>query len=184
MNSVARFPVAADRHSPDGAPALMSPGTYLRKRRVAGGLTVEAVARSIARIGGARIDGGRDHVPFGAAILDLCRRIRALEGDEADADGALTTGLISAMAQAFAFDIEVYSLLAVHAAAPHAGLPVPDVCRDCACSWNVPCGNAAYGNCAWAEVGRAATGTGEGGALCTHCDLKLGCRLRSVGDDA
>ena len=127
----------------------MTPGTYLRMRREAAGIDVTDVASGLAvlpwairRVGAAERD-------------ELALRVAAAEEDRLP----YTRPQAELLRNVFAFDVDVYhQLLMLHFAGddPRArvGLPVPQLCRDCACSWYDPC----PGGCAWAEED-----------LCTAC---------------
>jgi len=131
--------------------APLSPGTYLRKRREAARLgqlqagasmaampwsvgrrSAQERARCAARLAAAE----RDDMPFSRPEADQLRNI-------------------------FAFDVEIYfQLLELHFAGPGSGLPQPQVCRSCACSWHDAC-ETASGPCAWTEDPELCSACGE-----------------------
>lgn len=124
------------------AAAPMSPGLYLQKRREASELTIDDVARMLSPA-----PHGQDRVRAELRLLEQHR-------------GEPSPGMIDELRGLFAFDVEVYQALVAHAADPQSELPVPPVCRICACSWNDTCVDNRRGPCAWAD--------GEQD-LCTHC---------------
>ena len=107
---------------------VLSPGTYLRKRREAMGLGIRQAAANLA-----------------ASPWALKRPTAEDERDLFTVDHArLLRNVVS-------LDIEVYAqLLAVHADPDNPDLPRPQVCRGCACSWMDAC-LTDRGPCAWAE---------------------------------
>ena len=87
----------------------MTPGSYIRLRRIAAGLSLGEAARQLAAM------------QLGLVRLDRRKLLDELERIEAD-EAALT------LAQA------VYSRLLSRGA-----LPLPQICRGCGCSWFDPC---------------------------------------------
>jgi transcriptional regulator with XRE-family HTH domain len=127
------------------AAAPMSPGTYLRKRRIAAGLSIEQLAALIAA------------AP--RQVIAARGEIEAMERDALRAGAA--EALIRRLRNFFPFDGEILATLRLLAADPESSLPRPMVCRRCACSWHDPCLDEARGSCAWAEEGER--------PLCTFC---------------
>jgi len=149
--------------APPSAP--ITPGAYLRKRRTAAalgliqaGATMATLPWSIRRPGTTerlrcinRLTAAEtDRIPFSRPEAELVRNV-------------------------FAFDVEIYfQLLELHFAALGArsgseamalraasGLPEPQLCRACACSWHDACVTEA-GPCAWTADP----------TLCTACQTR------------
>ena len=107
--------------------AQLTAGAYLRKRRLAAGLTIDAVTAATA-------PGATSN------RTAFAQRLAAIEADK-DAAAEPTIWILKG---AFHFDAEIYRNLA-------AGLPAGTaLCRHCACSWNDACIGAGA-NCHWAE---------------------------------
>ena len=123
----------------------ISPGTYLRKRREAAGLTLEAVAAKLAtepRLG----------------ELDRLAWLRLIEADSVP----IGATAIAALHIIFRFDGQILDRLAdLHYCS--AQLPAPQLCRVCACSWLHPCVDEHGGACSWADRD-----------LCTECAAVTG----------
>ena len=111
----------------------MSPGTYLRKRREAAGLSIEDV---LARI------GTEPPVP------EHHRRewLVLIEADAMRPDAFA----IYALRQCYRFDGEVLDRL-IDLQYFGARLPGPRLCRECGCSQLDPCADATGQPCGWAE---------------------------------
>lgn len=124
------------------ATAPMTPGTYLRKRREAAELSIRDVALLLA--------------DDRTSAAELEQRIGEAESD----GGPLQGGLVGRMLRAFGLDVDVYLALSTLTADPLAAVPVPQICRVCACSWNDACEDPQLGPCAWVD--------GDS-TLCTHC---------------
>lgn len=112
---------------------LISPGTYLRKRRIAAGLTIQQAAPAINEK---------------SIYSPILRGIMESAWDQAEKDIALfgSVGSIR-IARALPFDSEIYDRL-VAIRFGH-NLPIPQICRSCGCSWNDPCICADDGPCSW-----------------------------------
>lgn len=117
----------------------MNPGTYLQKRREAAGFTLGEVARQLAMM------------QFGQVSYTAVQRelIAAEAGTE-----PLDEARLALLRHVFPFSREVHRRLAAHAADPAA--PMPEICRECACSFFDPCHPAggtakefATGTCWW-----------------------------------
>lgn len=112
----------------------ISPGTYLRTRREAAGLSLHEVALALMALPEARLAS----TPF-AIGYQTARLEQHLAKAEADRDN-LTLPHAMLLAKVFGLDPHVYhALLLVHYDQVGTGLPVPRLCRVCACSWNDPC---------------------------------------------
>jgi hypothetical protein len=124
--------LAATATEPPGPPPAaepLSPGTYLRLRRQAAGLTLEELAMAPEILG------------YGS-LADALARLEALENDLC---APIDFDQVMALGDHFNFDPHVF----VQLVAVRAGrlTPAPDVCRKCGCSWNDACGSS----CAWAS---------------------------------
>jgi hypothetical protein len=128
----------------------MTPGTYLRKRREAAGFTVPRVAAALA--------GAPDRIrPIRPRDFDLLELV--LEAVEADLL-ALTLPQAALLRRIFRFDLTTLELLMLHhGEVPLSDLPLPQICRVCACTWHDAC-QTEHGPCAW----KASDPT-----LCTTC---------------
>lgn len=126
----------------------MQPGTYLSKRRHAAGLSLGEVARQLALL------------QFGIVAYQAGAIARQMKAAEASGE-PLDNGQLALLRHVFPLDAEIYRKLVLrHTAAPEdrPPLPLPMVCRACACSWCDPCHPAAgtpaafaTGTCAWAD---------------------------------
>lgn len=122
-------------------PAPMSPGAYLRRRREAGGWSLDALAL----------------VTETTPPVSSRSRQELLALIEAD-EQPVTGDVVDTLADAFRLDRHVLiQLVALHAG---AAIEPPRLCRRCACSWNGPCADASGAGCAWST---------EDGDLCTSC---------------
>lgn len=130
-----------DLPAPEASSRPMTPGTYLRLRREAFGLTIEEVARML------------NPAPYG--LTRVTEQLRELEADE---PLARQLDLAEDLHDIFAFDLDVFNLLVAHRADAGCELPQPQLCRICACSWSDPCADDRLGPCSWAEED-----------LCSHC---------------
>jgi hypothetical protein len=128
----------------------MSPGAYLQKRRVAAGLDVAEVAAALLAF------GGPIRPITDTDVLNLEHRLFAAEENEP----CLPPLEASLLRRIFAFDASVYELLFLrHYAGEGNSLPVPQICRDCGCSWLDAC-RTSSGPCRW---------TSATSNLCTGC---------------
>lgn len=120
---------------------MMTPGTYLKKRRVAAGLAiidVAAMVRTNPHLGG----------------VDKVAWIHRIEEDIA----ALSPDVITSLASAFSFSrLVLLDLITIRSFGPDAVGTAPRLCMACGCSQNDACfvGEA---TCAWA-----------GPDMCTAC---------------
>ena len=165
----------------------MSPGTYLLKRREAARVSLDLAAVAfvpwgrpgdiIARIGGEQMTGANFDPAVRAADIvgdvDLITMVRtiacklaALEADQRHVDRTITTCL----ARIVPIDVEIYDALV--ALQFGIDVPIPQICRECGCSWHRPCVDrvesglpgcfAEYG-CSWSA---------SDPNLCTACERK------------
>lgn len=123
-------------------PTIPAPGAYLDRRRTVAGLTRAQVADRLAALPWAIAPASPD------AIDRLTDRLAAaeLEGQHFTAPQA------ALLRQIFPFDVYVYlALIDIDAAGPGCGLPQPQLCTGCGCSWHDPC-STADGGCAWSSI--------------------------------
>lgn len=137
---------------------IISPGTYLRKRREAAALSIGAAARNLVMLPSVRRM---------ATQHDVIRLQGQLAGFEADL-AYMAPEAARILVQAFTFDPWIYEqLFSLHHAGAEAGgqfgLPVPRICRVCACSWHDACLTSLGQPCAWSD---------HDPELCTACAAK------------
>jgi len=146
---------AAPPPPPPEAPPAMLPGVYLAKRREAAGVPLDVAARALGLV-----YGNPSASASGAA--DYRNQLQLLERDELATLGKdATADLLAALPRVFRFDPNVW--LALLAARTNPDLPVPLICRNCACTWNDACSDSGGETCGWVN-----TAVGEP-ALCTMC---------------
>lgn len=131
---------------------MMTPGTYLRKRREAAGLSIEDVAAAVrAKLHESGLlarDGGN------------ARFVAFLTAVEEDRDNLSYFAALS-VRHAFPFDVDAYWNLLLHRYDPDASdLPQPKLCRECACSFHDAC-EVEGQPCAWSSTDPD---------LCTACE--------------
>ena len=109
--------------------AIMSPGTYLRKRRHAAGQTISQLVASLVALAATRPTSADD------------RGRLALKLQEAEMDrDYLQPGQTALLAQVIRLDDEVYNqLVCLHVSPIGSGLPEPQICRECGCTWHDAC---------------------------------------------
>jgi hypothetical protein len=117
----------------------MSPGTYMRKRREAAGLSVREASLLAVSLPLAAYHRPGHEFDIQEAV-GLMARFGWIEGDR----DYLTESQAWLLQRVMPFDPDVYiALTLLHAIGPEraawSGLPVPQVCRECACSWHVAC---------------------------------------------
>ncbi|MEO7467380.1 MAG: helix-turn-helix transcriptional regulator [Sphingobium limneticum] len=122
---------------------MMTPGTYLQKRRIAAGLSIMDVAAMVhtnPRLGG----------------IDKVAWIDRIEKDIA----ALSPDVIATLADAFRFSRTILlQLITIRSFGADAIDPQPRICIMCACTDNDACSAAVTGeSCAW-----------DSDHLCTFC---------------
>ncbi|WP_052507961.1 helix-turn-helix domain-containing protein [Sphingomonas hengshuiensis] len=139
----------------------MTPGTYLRKRRTAAGLSIEDVAALLPT---------EPHV-------DLRARVEWLRGIEEGAYPAMTPNTVLAMREAFPFDPDIVCWLFALQNSPD--LPAPRLCRICACSEEDACVPV----CSWVAPDLCSSCSDEpGDVLACSCQggpEQTGCALRA-----
>jgi len=108
-----------------------SPGTYLRLRRVAAGVSLEALGLAT------ETDPPR-------CARERVEWLRQIEADVA----VIGADVVEALQRFFSFDRHVlYILVAIHAGAE---LDTPAICASCGCSWSDACVIQEIGrNCRW-----------------------------------
>lgn len=170
----------------------MSPGTYLRKRREAAGVSLDLAAvafvpwpdppndASFIALASAAAKSVAVRVLSGVNLLELVRTaaglIAELEADQRVVDRSITRCL----ANIVPLDVEIYDALV----ALHLGVhvPLPQICRHCGCSWHRPCidrvesgipGCFAEHSCSWSETDPD---------LCTVCERKAAAQPKEPAD--
>lgn len=123
----------------------LSPGTYLRMRREAAGLSLDKV-----------VSGLRPLATIGQRSL-LVQHLAELENDEAHVTRPITT----ALAAIIPLDVNVYdTLVAIRFG---VDLVAPQLCKSCACSIHDACVTNGM-PCAW---------SGCDTAICTACEPSM-----------
>lgn len=133
---------------------VMLPGTYLRLRRAAHGLTTRDLARQLIALPLAR--------PGPVAIF-VNRMAARLHDAETGAEHLLPAQA-ALVAQIVPFEPQVYERLIALTAAPGLSLPVPQLCRVCACSWHMACVDRSGAPCSWCE---------DDSTMCTRCESRI-----------
>ncbi|MDK2757527.1 MAG: hypothetical protein KYX66_12405 [Blastomonas fulva] len=176
--------------------APMSPGTYLRKRREAAGISIELAALAFVPWPDPTLPAGQrlliadlGHslaIDYGikargqSQLLELvrawARKIEKIEADAQIVDSAITTVL----ARLIPLDIQIFDALV--ALWLGVAVPIPQICRDCGCSWHRPCVDrvesgipgcfAEYG-CSWSA---------SDPNLCTACERKAAAPQQETAD--
>lgn len=155
---------------PTALPAPMTPGTYLRKRREAAGVSLELAAVAFLPCSNPPFQPllGPPSVAQGmvAAVLKIAAWLGELESDQRHVDGIALTQLSGVVP----FERESYDRLV----ALHLGVDVapPSICRECGCGVLTACiervesgipGCFAEHACAWSETDPN---------LCTACERR------------
>lgn len=122
---------------------VMSPGTYLRKRRESACLTIDDVALAIATA---------PSIP----ALDRAQWLTSVERDDAPVE----EHMIDALSAVHELPFDKHVLRILVAIARGETFDAPALCRVCACSWWDPCLCTDGGDCAWVP---------DDPALCTAC---------------
>lgn len=172
----------------------MSPGTYLRKRREAAGISLDLAAVAFvpwstpgeiaARIGGEQLTAKSfDPAVRLAADNDLilmvrtiARRIAELEADQRHVDRTIT----SCLARIVPIDVEIYDALV----ALYLGVqvPLPQICRECACSWHRPCIDRVESGILGCFAEHACCWSATDSELCTVCERKAAATQQETAD--
>jgi len=191
---------AAFKMPPRCVDAPMSPGTYLRKRREAAGLSLDLAAlafvpwntlgtnpgnnpgqglgvmaeppggKDLAGIGpGAAVRATRAasvaaQVDLVALVRTIAAKIAELEADQRHVDRSITLCL----ARIVPLDVDIYDALV----ARHLGIafPLPQVCRQCACSWHHPCSESVESGIAGCFAVHGGVWSETDPGLCTRCE--------------
>ena len=119
---------------PDILPGV-SAGAYLQRRRLAAGVSVHDVSMLYV--------GSLANAPAAEMLIADFEADRAIAGPDA----------LGRIARSVKFARHIYQCLA-------EDLPVPTLCRRCACSWDDPCDDDERGPCGWSSDP----------TLCTHCE--------------
>lgn len=145
---------------PTALPSRMTPGTYLRKRRQAAGVSLELAAVAFLPCShppGQHVLGPRSAGQgMVAAVLKIAAWLGELEGDQRQVDGIA----LMQMSGVVPFEREAYDRLV----ALHLGVDVapPSICRECGCGVLTACMHAGY-PCAWSATDPN---------LCTACERR------------
>lgn len=137
---------------PTALPAPMTPGTYLRKRREAAG-----VSRELAAVAFMPCSNPPYFPPtLVAQVMDIARWLYELESDQRYVDGLALMQLSGVVP----FEREAYDRLV----ALHLGVDVapPSICRECGCGVFTACIDQGH-PCAWSETDPN---------LCTACERR------------
>lgn len=140
---------------------VMLPGTYLRLRRAAHGLATRDLARQLVALPLARPGPTSIFVNWMAARLH----------DAETGAEHLLPSQAALVAQIVPFEPQVYERLIALTAAPGLSLPVPQLCRVCACSWHMACVDRSGTPCSWCE---------DDSTLCTRCESRIRSYAASV----
>lgn len=121
---------------PAAQPVPMSPGTYLRKRREAAGLSLELAAVAFVPWGRPVVFSNLWVISERDVLLPMIRmvanRIDELERDLWVTDRTFT----SILARFIPLDVEIYDRLTALTAGIDVG--VPQLCKTCGWSWAIP----------------------------------------------
>jgi len=145
---------------PTALPSPMTPGTYLRKRREAAGVSLELAAVAFLPCSNTPIQPvlGPRSAGHGmvATVLKIAAWLGELESDQRHVDGIA----LVQMSGVVPFEREAYDRLV----ALHLGVDVapPSICRECGCGVLTACTHAGY-PCAWSETDPN---------LCTACERR------------
>lgn len=160
----------------------MSPGSYLRKRREAAGISLDLAAVAFLPWPATSSSGTSDAVRAVASVnlIDMVRniatRISEIESDQRFVDSIIT----SCLARIVPLDVEIYDRLV---AVRHGlDVAVPQICRKCAWSWAVSGSHFVErgipGCLAQAAVEWSATDPD----LCTACEHKAAAAQQETAD--
>ncbi|ESZ88335.1 MAG: hypothetical protein Q27BB25_04480 [Blastomonas sp. CACIA14H2] len=145
---------------PTALPAPMTPGTYLRKRRKAAGVSLELAAVAFLPCSDPPFPRPTWRAADGLGPVAIVRQIVSvlskLESDQLHVDGIALMQLTGVVP----FEREAYDRLV----ALHLGVDVapPSICRECGCGVLTACMHAGY-PCAWSETDPN---------LCTACERR------------
>lgn len=174
--------------TPPPAAAPMSPGTYLRKRREAAGISLDLAALAfvpfplptMGRQERPEIRLATDNVISNLGLIEIVRTISGtlatLEADERQVGREVT----ECLAIVLPIDVEIYDRLV--ALSHGLDVALPQMCHECGCSLNAPCnsrvesgipGCFAEHYCAW---------SGTDPNLCTACERKAAAQQQEHAD--
>jgi hypothetical protein len=122
-----------------------APGAWLARRRQAAGLTCSEVAARLAALPWAIAPASPD------TVSKLAERLA-----DAETTGApFTQPQAALLRNIFRFDLDIYfQLVDLAAAGDGCGLPVPQICTSCGCSWHDACAPSPRTGgqpCAWSD---------------------------------
>lgn len=143
---------------PTALPAPMTPGTYLRKRREAAGVSLELAAVAFIPWPPAGLPAVRGALgtPLVALVLKIAAWLAELENDQRHVDSLALTQLQGVVP----FEREAYDrLVALHHG---VDVPPPSICRECGCGVLTACSDQGHA-CAWSETDPH---------LCTACERR------------
>lgn len=133
---------------------VMLPGTYLRLRRAAHGLSTRDLARQLVGLPFAR------QGPVEIFVNRMTARLRDAEtGSE-----HLVPNQAILLSQIVPFEPPVYLRLIALTSVPGLSVPVPQLCRGCGCSWHMACIDARGAPCSWSA---------DDSTLCTRCSAMI-----------
>lgn len=147
---------------PSAMPSPMSPGTYLRKRREAAGVSLELAAVAfLPWFQGTYLaerfnEVGHDGRRLVSLVLQVSAWLSELEDDKRFVDGIA----LSQVAGVMPFEREAYDRLV--AIRYGVDLPPPAICRECGCGVITACFSEGHA-CAWSETDPH---------LCTACERR------------
>lgn len=133
---------------------VMLPGTYLRLRRSAQGLTIRDLARQLISLPFARP---------GPVEIFVNRMTARLRDAETGAEHLLPAQA-ALLAEIVPFEPGIYERLIALTSTPGLSLPVPQLCRACGCSWHMACVDRLGAPCSWCL---------DDSTLCTSCARKM-----------
>lgn len=127
-------------HSTIADADVMSPGIYLQKRRAHAGFSIGGVARRLAKL-----PWPIKAEPTLQDLRNITMRLTAAE----QLDDHLDDAEVEQLRNIVPLDPRVYrQLVELAEAGEGSGLPVPQLCRECACSFFDPC-DTIGGPCSW-----------------------------------
>jgi hypothetical protein len=145
---------------PTALPAPMTPGTYLRKRREAAGVSLELAAVAFVPFSSTPfqplLSPPSEGQSMVATVLKIAARLAELENDQRHVDGIALMQLSGVVP----FEREAYDRLV----ALHFGVDVapPSICHQCGCGVFTACIDQGH-PCAWSETDPN---------LCTACERR------------
>lgn len=149
---------------------LMSPGTYLRKRREAAGISLDLAAVAFVPWGRPAVVHQQWAVRPDDELLTMVRtvaaRIDELEQDHWAVDSTFT----AVLARIVPLDVEIYDrLLALRLG---VDVPPPQICRECGWSWAIPATYRVESGIPGCFAEYAVMWSATDPELCTGCEHK------------